>query len=29
MIHIVTVVSRKVKTILVKFDDENVGQSTL
>ena len=29
VIHIVTVASRKVKTILVKFDDENVGQEAI
>ena len=29
VIHIVTVVSRKVKTILVKFDDENVGREAI
>ena len=29
VIHIVTVASCKVKTILVKFDDENVGQEAI
>ena len=29
VIHIVTVASRKVKTILVKFDDENVGREAI
>ena len=29
VIHIVTVASCKVKTILAKFDDENVGQEAI